>query len=144
MNIKTYSAQDIYESHVYKVVEDENLEYTINLYFPNWLFKFNKLPIRVKIKQHSNGEINKDCVVINVESLWFDGEPIMLSLSSFDPEGRCYGSSYITNEEKYYELITYLYSLCDNPSIVINKDEKVLTTVQPDVSIYIQDVLEIT
>lgn len=71
MSIKVYSPQDIYDSYVYKVIEDENLSDTINSYFPNWLFKFNKLPTRVKIKQHSNERINKDCIEA-LKEVWRD------------------------------------------------------------------------
>lgn len=140
--VKVYSPQDIYDSHVSEVCEDDNIEYIINSIMPNCSFCFTKPPTRINIKLHGYEYINDDCVVIHVHSLWFDELPIMVLLNSFDYNGRCYESTYITDEGKYHELIGYLHSLCETPFSVINKDEKVLKTVQPSVDIYIQQVLE--
>lgn len=144
--VKVYSPQEVYDSHVYEILEGEELGYFINYSIcANWQFDFIESLIntqtRVRVKLHGSDKISDNCVVIHVRSLWFDEIPIMVLLNSFDYENRCYESTYITNEEKYYEVIGYLHSLCKLPFSVINKDEKVLKSVEPNVDIYIQQVL---
>lgn len=145
--IKVYSPQDVYDSYVREVIESEEVGEVINSLFYGD-FNFDKFLInsqtRVKIKLHSYDKMNDDCVVISVMSLWLDEKPIMVLLSSFDPDARCYESTYTTDEYKYNELISYLHSLCQVSTSfpLINKDEKVLSNVQSGVNIYIQQVLE--
>lgn len=84
--------------------------------------KWEKHRYKVVIKCHAHQYIKGSDNDHTIKSVWFDEVPVMVMLEAYV---ETYGTPdmYITNKEKYYEMLSYLYTFSEINIPVIDADD---------------------
>lgn len=127
-NVKSYTLQEIYDSHVWKIDEGNNVHYLLSLVQVNTYVNLNNQD-RVKVKYHGY-----HCGSLYIQSVWLDDNPLMVIGSSDDDE-----KIYISDIHAYIDLRTYLMSFVNIRYKVVQANEPVLGIIG---DYYVQEILQ--
>lgn len=139
--VKVYSPNDIYTFPVLYVSSKEDIDSFMDfLDIQKAEDKWEEHPYRVVIKCHAHQCVKGSDNDHTIKSVWFDGIPNMVILEGYV---ETYGipDMYITDREKYYEMLSYLYTFSEINIPVISANDKSLREMG-HYHTFVQDVME--
>lgn len=133
--IKSYSAQEIYDSPVYEI--DERDGSYISSFLESFLIGVNndmmKGQTRVTVKVHGKPHGN-----ITVHSLWLDTSPLAFYIRAGEWEDSD-EDIFITDVSKYYELKSYIQNFTTVGHEIVNPNTKFIKGIN---GFYLEEILE--
>lgn len=131
--IKSYSSQELYDSPVCEIEKGGDITYFIEsflIYVDSTLIKEQT---RVTLKKHGKGYSR-----LNVHSLWLDDSPVLFQIEAGE-EDDSEEEVFITDINRYYELISYLQYFTYVRDKVVNPDTKFIKGIN---GFYLEEILE--
>lgn len=134
--VKSYSPQEVYDSHVCEIEKGGDITYFMEsflIYVDGTLIKEQT---RVTVKKHGKGYSR-----LNVHSLWLDDSPVLFQLEAGEDDGGDDSEEevFITDINRYYELISYLQHFTYVGDKVVDPNTKFIKGIN---GFYLEEILE--